>query len=383
MKPRRAHPWWVVWVGVVCGLYAAPSGGQDVWQANLVWLPDASGFVFSKPAPAPGRFSIMQYDVSKRALRVVVLEAEATSQWLALSPDGTQIAALRLGAKGKEGSLELLFYDWTGQARRSAAFPWGTPGSFDLFLGLFWGAVPEKLIVSGASADLDHPTKTPMLTGIYHLPANTLTLVGHVVALPIGGTPLRPDGHGFLATRDRRELRATHWLGRLVRPLVFIDWDGWQYLIETPDFPLGAVGVNYVMAYWDGPVAVASWPNTTLRIDTDARRGALITNTTPHVSYTFPNGRTLRLLEEQAKRLKPADTRRGTEGNVPLVEEVTDIFRLELHPPLAHQPPGLIKTVQRGCWLYPAPNQHLVALGRGAQILVIDDAGTLVAHVSR
>ena len=93
------------------------------------------------------------------------------------------------------------------------------------------------------------------------------------------------------------------------------------------------------------------------------------------------------MLEEQAKRLKPADTRPdkrlGTEVNVPLVEEVTDIFRIELHPPPAHQPPGLIKTVQRSCVLYPAPNQHLVALGCGAQMLVIDDAGTLVAHVSR
>jgi hypothetical protein len=217
----------VVWVGVVCGLCAAPSGGQDVWQANLVWLPDSSGFVFSKPMPSPGRFSIVQYDVSKHALRVVVVEAEATSPWLALSPDATQIAAMRLVAKGKEGSLELLLYDFTGQARRSSAFPWGTAGSFDLFLGLFWGAVPEKLVVSGASADLGNPPKTPMLTGIYNLPANTLTLQGHVVVLPIAGTPIRPNGQGFLATRDRREPSAANWVGRIVRQLVFIDWDGW------------------------------------------------------------------------------------------------------------------------------------------------------------
>ena len=226
-----------------------------------------------------------------------------------------------------------------------------------------------------------------MLTGIYDPQANKLTLMRHVVALPIAGTPIRPDGKGFLATGDWRETSAANWLGRIVRNLVFIDWEGWQYLIDTKESSLVAAVVNYVIPYWDGPVAVASWPNNTLRIDTEERIGRLIKNATPHVLYTFPNGLTMRLIEDQAKRLKPADKRPdkrpGNDVAVPLVEEVTDIFRIELHSPPARQPQVLTSTVHRGCFLYPAPNQHLVAIGCGSQILVIDDEGNLVANVSR
>jgi hypothetical protein len=271
----------------------------------VAWLPDSSGFVYTDG----GDFrQLVHYDVAKGERRVLVEKMPAATLWLALSPDGKTVAVARLTrVKGMERTLNLqiIVYDLKGkEVQRSAEFPWTTEynGSSEgpIGAGVFWAASDGKLIV--------HNFDDPVKTGVYDPAKKTLvTLDGYPAAF--GGTPVRPDGKGFLITRKDG--------GPESLKVFLADWDGKTQPIDLKTAALDNADKADVIQFpwagtsgWKGAVAEVSYGGTRVRIDTDKRTGtfeaipkseAVADDKNILQQYAFPDGAKVRVLgAEQA-----------------------------------------------------------------------------------
>src|SRR5207302_4706723 len=129
--------------------------------------------------------------------------------------------------------------------------------------GVFWAATDGKLIV--------HTFDEPVKTGIYDPAKKSLvTLDGYPAAF--GGTPVRPDGKGFLVTRKDG--------GPDSLKVLLVDWEGKTQPIDMkPDAidhenKVGPIQFPWAgNSGWKGAVAEVSHGGNRIRIDTDKRVG--------------------------------------------------------------------------------------------------------------
>jgi Tol biopolymer transport system component len=225
--------------------------------------------------------------------------------WPALSPDGKQVAVARL-VRTKEDekthTLQVIIYDLAGkEVHRSKDLPWTNEGkggdAGPMGTEVYWAASAGKLVVG----NLDD-----LKTGIYDLTKKLLvTLDGTPAAF--GGSPVRPDGKGFLITRRDD--------GPESLKVLLVDWDGKAQPIDmkpdTIDADSKSSSVQFPWAGtsgWKGQVAEVSYGTSRIRIDTEKRVGTFeaipkaegtVDEKDIVQQYAFPNGARVRVLAEQ------------------------------------------------------------------------------------
>jgi hypothetical protein len=205
-----------------------------------VWLPDSSGFVYVKPVKGG---HLVHFDIKSKKERVIV-ENIGRKTWPAISPDGKRIAVaggFRHGPK-LGTTLQFVIYDFQGKTvHRSKEFDWTKEEVYERTM-LFWSPKGDMLVVTGGP------------TAIYNLEADTLKAVqGYPVIL--GGTPIRPDGSGFLvADLDSNSVG-------------FVDWTGKRQAIAGH---FEFIWAMHAQSWWEGNVAVGGFKNAkkTYSVDT-------------------------------------------------------------------------------------------------------------------
>jgi hypothetical protein len=357
---------------------------------TVVWLPDSSGIIYTTtdwpgldggsfiPKELQGR--LIQYDLKKKSARIIA-KAETNTIQPALSPNGKQIAVARINLeKDKQPSLLVVVYDLAGkEIQRSKPLDWGGVPKYDTDVGiqkfsqLFWAPHENKVLVYANKH-----------SGIYDLGKDQIVVLGEAVPSIFGTTPVRPDGKGFL-------------LAKADDAISFVDWEGKQSEIAVPAEKL-SVREKGILQYpaiaswssWDGQVAIATWRERQLRIDTGKKTAELqkvdeavwaLDGKEIQQIYTFPNGKTkLAVIYLQHPRY-------FKKAGVPEL-------RVDLIGPEAGRQRTLIETTAY-CGVYPSPNNELVALrcctgnpdkkeegGALDQIMVVNQKGDVVAEIN-
>ncbi|HEV3257374.1 MAG TPA: hypothetical protein VG013_10875 [Gemmataceae bacterium] len=368
------------------------------------WLPDSSGFVYTA---GKNNTQLALYDLVKGEPHVLVEDTGAGTYWPAVSPDGQRLAVAKLTmTKGrKQTTLQVVLYSRAGkELKRSKVFDWmelehaaTSATETDRRVGLpqlFWAPKGDKIIVHAAG-----------YTAIYEVKADRLVHAGAGTLLSFGGTPVRPDGAGFLIMKN-----AERWVGwwnqkangKKGNPdpgFTFVDWHGKERPLKPPAFLFDAaalekekdanklVGLLCPALYdsgWEGEVARVSWNVDRLRYLT-SRGEAVVDHIKPDKTedgllvkqrYRFPGTLTqLRFVVTRWDDKKP-------ENAGPVRVEVLKAGRKK---------PQVILDKIEGYVLIPAPNRKLVALrtaflgGKGPkdreQVIIVNDKGEVVAQV--
>ncbi|HYV39112.1 MAG TPA: hypothetical protein VE988_25725 [Gemmataceae bacterium] len=198
------------------------------------WLPDSSGFVYVRPTKAknagdPPSGELLHYDLKTKTARVVVKYIGQGTMWPAVSGDGKRIAVSKFKVgNDKAKSVQFVIYDMQGkQVKQSKEFVWfagkvegfvfSTPGM------LFWSPKADMIVVTDNSE-----------TAIYNVAADTLKVLEKTVPAIHGGSPIRPDGKGFLAVISNKAVIANKDKNK--SRLVFMDWTGVEHRIDTTPF---------------------------------------------------------------------------------------------------------------------------------------------------
>jgi hypothetical protein len=354
---------------------------------NVSWLPDSSGFVYTT-----AKGTLVRYDVTKGTRRVLVADTGTNTIWPTVSPDGKRIAVARLNLdKDQPHTLQVILYDLEGiKVQRSQRLDWK---GLDLDkdsprLGtqthLYWAPQGDRLLVYGNGTTAVYAPGTDRVVKQWR----------GTQPLACGNTPIRPDGKGFLLGKhgDRFRKAAEPKVGEIV----FVDWDGREgqikpkddrttELLKSGDSPVKELVTWPVLFWsaWEGDVALVSWSEFRIRIDTDKRVvtvHALAEKEIPadqkdlHQQYTFPDGATritVRSLEQKDAGLPH--------------------FRVELSGPRANKPRALVE-VTAVAVLQPAPNKQWVAVRCGGTpetpknkgqdlILVVSHKGEVAATI--
>lgn len=238
-------------------------------EEHVEWLPDSSGFVFTDK----GHTRLVQYDVGKKAKRVVVEDAKIKCAWPAVSPDGTQFAMATETSTCTTGSREVtrktwvVIYDRDGaEKQRSKVFestetsttPAKESGTSTTAGYVGWKGHKDRLVV---------PVLTPgnVESAIYDRAKDKwVTAPGYPCAIPLHA--FAPTEKGFFTVREVKAKYGDQGMGREV--ISFVDWDGWSADIETPsDLKVG----RGVQGKWEGDAYVVTGDGK-LTIDTATRK---------------------------------------------------------------------------------------------------------------
>jgi hypothetical protein len=234
------------------------------------WLPDSSGFVFTTDGGP-----LVLYDVKTKAARVVVADTRSNTYWPAVSPDGARIAIARLRFDDQHKShLQVVVYDLKGKAvHESKSIPWGRSDQkpddeLNATTQLFWGPAGKKLLIYGSIHGYYGTT------GLYDLNSGATTLFERTVPCIYGGTPVRPDGKGFVLANIANNSES-------LEKLSWVDWYGQvkpmraRFDLSNDDLTLQLVWPVLRWSAWDGDTAVATTPAGRTRIDTDKAEATL------------------------------------------------------------------------------------------------------------
>ena len=273
--PRNARGLALLFTAAVC----AGTGCFPV-----VWLPDSSGFVYTTCTADTSR--LMHYDVNKKKVRVVADKVPAATVWPALSADGKRVAVAAL-REDPATTMQVFIYDLQGkEVRRSPEFAWPAPPSKRAGLratGVFWAG--DRIIVHDFE-DLEAGHALPgtgnsATSGIYDLEKNTLVRVEGRPA-PFAGTPVLPNGKGFLVSKPVTWTENTPNGVRngLTVGMALVDWQGKAAAIDTEPVRNARLAPDQLnlladpwagTSRWVGGIAEVSSGAVRLRVDTDKR----------------------------------------------------------------------------------------------------------------
>jgi hypothetical protein len=228
--------------GLLAGVVLLGLCGCDP-PPEVVWLPDSSGFVYTDK----GGTRLVQYDLAKRARRVVAEDRKTVCPRPAVSPDGKHFAVARLvrvsvaGSRDAALTVEVAIYDRDGrEVRRSGAYEFTerreTPAAESATraepAGVVWAGHPDRLLTPWAMYDrlADRWVKLPGMPAVFEVRG------------------CAPTEKGFLvASECKAEKDAV--------VVSFVDWDGWASEFKEPfklkDLPGRGRAVK---GEWDGRV---------------------------------------------------------------------------------------------------------------------------------
>jgi hypothetical protein len=238
------------------------------------WLPDSSGFVFTTD-----RGQLVLYDIATTTARVLVEDTKSNTYWPAVSPDGAKIAVARLRFDDRRQShLQVVVYDRKGKVlNESKSLSWGSSDQkpdddMSTTTQLFWGPAGKKLLIYGSIHSFYGTT------GLYDLDSGATTLFEKAVPSVYGGTPVRPDGKGFLLAKLRNnEENPEDKISKndlILEKLLWVNWQG-EIKPVRARFDLNKDVVQMQLIWpvlrwsaWDGNVAAATTPAGRTRIHT-------------------------------------------------------------------------------------------------------------------
>jgi hypothetical protein len=372
---------------------------------GVAWLPDSSGFIYTSGE----HFTrLVHYDLAKGQHQVLVEDTGAGTLWPALSPDGQRIAVARLiPTKGqKQTQLQVILYSRAGkELSRSKVFDWidlkepapseAIPETYYL-PQLFWAPRGDMVIVHSTGVDV------APYTAIYDVKANHLVHAGNAQLLTFGGTPVRPDGAGFLVMKNGRW---PQWWKKEAGAVdsdpgfAFVDWEGQEKTLKPPALLLDAAALKketdgnklgallwpaYYDSGWQGDVAQVSWNVDRMRYLT-GKGEAVLESVKPEKTkdgalvmrqYQFPGGQA---------RLRVALTKWDDQK-----AQSTGPARLEVLKAGQQEPQVVLEATRPGV-LIPAPNGKLAAFWTMAKdkkaveqpvVIVVSDQGEVVARVA-
>jgi hypothetical protein len=362
-----------------------------------VWLPDSSGFIYVKPIKVAGSPSgqLVQYDLQKKTSRVIVEDVGAGTSWPALSPDGKRIAVARVAGGPKDAkTVQIALYDMQGkQLHLSKIFAWAPamedaiPVPSAAFM-LFWSPKNDMVVVTDASE-----------SGVYNVKTDTLKVIDKAAAVIHGGTPIRPDGKGFLVLlgeQDNARLVLMDWEGKDQK----IDADAFAALIPKDKSPGSAIATTVLAALmlpsgWDGNTAWVGFKRdkATYAINTDKKKiefteafAALMKSDkkdgTPPLHFDFAGDITVKTIQFKAPIPPQADPNVKITGEMSYNKVVIFNNKTKKEEMLLDKGPGM-------AIFLPSPDGNYLALcltsigpGQEDLILVINNKGELVSKLS-
>ena len=323
----------------------------------VVWTPDGKSLVYTEDRGT----RVVRYDLTAKERHVLEENTNSQTTWPAVSPDGKLIAVARAVRDGEEpGTMEIVLLDMEGQeVKSSKEFPWlpadkTAKGKRTFATALFWGASAQHLLVFSEEK-----------TGIYDVEQDALVVLDKVVPFPLGNSPVRPDGKGFLSLVTGLERTE----------VAFIDWEGKRRKIDVK-WELKAAELRWEkdVAHLIGPDGVLDFDTTRLtaafRID---KPELLPTDGDLALLHTFPDGKTKVCVYDWIE--KSATKRDQMHQRVEiqrLGEKKRDI--------LERRTRGIVS-------LYPSPDRKLVAVryrpeGFQKQVIaIIDASGKVVQEI--
>ncbi len=208
-----------------------------------------------------------------------------------VSPDGKRVAYVHV-VEDDGKSLQVVTCDLDGkELHRSKPLerqetPNGRPG-------VFWvPGQPDRLLFDDSR-----------ILGFYDLKADKFTMHDKWGSLTsvLGGSPIRPDGKGFLGMKPDGSG------GGKSDSLLFVDWDGKATKIQIPE----SADTQKEAAYWPSPlrwddeVAVLRASDDLIRVDTKALKATQETTPPPltadkkwiHDQFRLAGGAVVRLVE--------------------------------------------------------------------------------------
>jgi hypothetical protein len=271
---------------------------------GITWLPDSSGFVYTGGNDGE---RLMLFDLAKGTPQTLVADTKCHTTWPAVSPDGKHTAVARLvHEKNKRDTLQILIYDMKGKiTQRSSKFSISEVTKEDnrpdvLPTEVFWGP-KNKIIVSAWTQSL--------AVAIFDVKADRIVTVQGAHATPFDGKPFRPDGKGFLITKETNKIPA----------LSLVDWEGHEHPIalnlpgqESKDLEDMLYWPVLCTSSWKGNQAIVFTSRARCEIDTDKLVGRYQSTAADHPNsdnsirqhFDFPNGSNALQIVDWTKRVR-------------------------------------------------------------------------------
>ncbi len=402
---------------------------------RLVWLPDSSGFLYTS---GTDRTKIVRYDVGQRSSRVIANLPSQRTITPGLSPDGKQIALVRIERSKDRQTAQVLLMSQSGETiHESKVFQFGDSRKelkeTELqAAAVEWSPQGDHLLIVDSDGRL----------GAYNIRNQTLRVFSDVrgadLRLFFFDRLVAGDGSGFLAARgeagsvelkgsgsvpvavntvhpaergarhDSKEVilkarepatQPENAQGNPDQPfndVVFVDWEGRVHNLEMPaatSAALKQVSQEENLAKekleflpkgsWKGPVVVLSWVRGVVRIDC-ARR-----------TISFERNASVTAEFERIKREGVVMATQLTKGE--LVVQVRSVggkaqsgslMRIEVWIPKEGKRQTLVENARFAIFssIFASPDGRMAAIRYGLnneptdRILVVDDKGTVQSN---
>ncbi len=341
---------------------------------SVSWLPDSSGFVYCDGE----RFErLVRYDLKDGLPKVLVEDTQTATFWPAVSPDGKQVALARFtGEKGKPYLMQVRLYGLDGkELHRSPDFEWKPDdGKADDTqtrpTRLFWSPKGDKVLVTDYIEDRGR-------TGVYD-PATKKAVLLDGFPAAFAGTPVRPDGKGFLLAQGEND----------ALELFFVDWQGNKQAVALKpgaaadnDKRNALVWASFYTSRWDGNRALVTRGGSRITVDTaklaaahEAVEPESVEGKPVEQQYAFAAGARLRVLTVEEP--DPEDANKKIEFHL-----------LEVVKKGVKGPGAVVAKSKAPYLLAPSPDGKMVAMryvaaGTDTQkLLVVNGAGEVVADL--